>query len=138
MFNSAVAWALLAMVAWGCWAVVADVATRTVSPTVAMTVSYLVGTALAGAYVVTRPESITYTREGLAVAAVAGVFSGIGAVAFYAGLERGDTTGVVTTISALYFVVAAALAIAFLEQPLELTDAAGFGFAVLAVVLLTN
>ncbi|WP_435360846.1 EamA family transporter [Haloarchaeobius sp. DFWS5] len=138
MFNAPVFWALLAMVAWGLWAVVADVATRTVSPTVAMIVSYLVGTTLAVGYVLSRPESVSYTRDGLLVAAVAGVFSGIGAVAFYAGLESGDDTGLVTTISALYFVVAAAIAIVAFDQSFELRDVAGLGCAVLAVVLLSS
>ncbi|WP_435345008.1 EamA family transporter [Haloarchaeobius sp. HRN-SO-5] len=137
MLNSPISWALLAMVAWGLWAVLADAATRSVSPTVAMIVSYLVGTALAGAYVLTRTDPVTYTRDGLLFAVSAGVFSGIAAVAFYAGLERGQT-GVVTTVSALYFVVAAVLGVVLFEEPVTLQRVGGVGFAVAAVVLLSQ
>ncbi|WP_267642653.1 EamA family transporter [Haloarchaeobius amylolyticus] len=137
MLNSPVSWAVLAMLAWGLWAVVADLATRSVSPTVAMVVSYFVGSALAFGYVLTRPETVEYTRDGLVVAGVAGVFAGLGAVAFYAGLARGSTS-IVTTISALYFVVAAAIGIAVLDEPLTLQRVAGIGFAVVAVALLAR
>ncbi|MCT9095969.1 EamA family transporter [Haloarchaeobius sp. HME9146] len=137
MLNSPVSWAVLAMLAWGLWAVVADLATQTVSPTVAMVVSYLVGAGLALGYVFTQPESIEYTRDGLVTAGVAGVFAGLGAVAFYAGLARGSTS-VVTTVSALYFVVAAAIGIAVLDEPVTVHRIAGIGFAVVAVVLLAR
>ena len=73
----------------------------------------------------------------MAVALGAGVFAGIATVAFYAGLERGRTT-VVTTVSVLYFVVAAVLGVAVLGETVEATDVAGVGFAVLAVVLLAR
>jgi drug/metabolite transporter (DMT)-like permease len=137
MSTSPVVFALLAMVTWGLWAVLADAATRTTSPTVAMIVSYLVGTALAGVYVLSRTEPVTYTRDGLLLAAAAGVFSGVAAVAFYAGLERGST-GVVTTVSALYFVVAAVLGVVLFDEPVTLQRVGGVGFAVAAVALLAN
>ena len=73
----------------------------------------------------------------MAVALGAGVFAGIAAVAFYAGPERGQTS-VVTTVSALYFVVAAVLGVAVLGETVEATDVAGVGFAVLSVVLLAR
>ncbi|WP_257298984.1 EamA family transporter [Haloarchaeobius sp. FL176] len=137
MATSPVVLALVAMLAWGLWAVLADVATQSTSPTVAMIVSYLVGTTLAGVYVLTRPDPVTYTRDGLLLAVAAGVFSGIAAVAFYAGLERGST-GVVTTVSALYFVVAAALGVVLFDEPVTLQRLGGVGFAVVAVALLAN
>lgn len=137
MSYSPIAWALLAMASWGLWAVLADAATRSTSPTVAMIVSYLVGTALAGAYVLTRSDPVTVTRQGLLLAVGAGVFSGVAAVAFYAGLERGST-GVVTTVSALYFVVAAVLGVVLFDEPVTLQRVGGVGFAVAAVALLAK
>lgn len=65
------------------------------------------------------------------------MFAGIAAVAFYAGPERGQTS-VVTTVSVLYFVVAAVPGVAVLGETVEATDVAGVGFAVLAVVLLAR
>lgn len=88
-------------------------------------------------YVGLQPGDVTVDRTGVADALAAGVFAGGGAVAFYAGLERGQT-GIVATVSALYFVVAAVLGIVFLGESLEWQDALGIGFAVLSVALLAR
>lgn len=137
MSYSPVAYALLAMVAWGLWTVLADAATETVEPTVAMVLSYATSVAVAVAYVALSDREITLTGEGVGLALVAGVFAGVGAVAFYAGLDAGRT-GVVTTISAMYFVVAAVLGVAVFGDAFGLREVAGVGFAVIAVVLLAG
>lgn len=137
MLASPLAWALLAMLAWGVWAVVANVATRSLSPEFAMVVSYATGALLAAGYIGVQPISITLDREGLFFAILAGVFAGAGTIAFYAGLKHGRT-GIVTTVSALYFVVAAIIGVVFLEETMTLRHAAGVGFAVLAVALLSG
>ena len=137
MLASPLAWALLAMLAWGIWAVVANVATRSLSPEFAMVVSYATGALLAAAYIGTQPITITLDREGLVFAVLAGVFAGVGTIAFYTGLEQGRT-GIVTTVSALYFVVAAVIGVVFLDEALTLRHVAGLGFAVLAVALLSQ
>jgi transporter family protein len=125
------------MVAWGVWAVVAEIATDSVAPEVAMVVSYVTGAALALGYVLTQPESIEYSTRGIGIAAVAGVFAGMGAVAFYAGLDEGSTT-IVTTVSALYFVVAAIIAIVLLNDAADVRTIAGLVAAGVAVWLLAG
>lgn len=137
MVSTAVLLALAAMLAWGVWALLADVATRFVPATLAMMVSYATSVAVAGAYVVASDVQLTLPARGVAIASLAGVFAGIGAVAFYAGLDAGRT-GVVTTISALYFVVAALLGVAVLGESLALRHVAGVAFAVAAVALLAS
>lgn len=137
MSPSAVQFAVVAMVAWGLWAALADVATRSIPPEMAMIVSYLTGVAVAGVYVLGGDRPVEFAGDGVAIAAVAGVFAGMGAVAFYAGLSAGRT-GVVTTISALYFVVAALVGIAVLGESLGIREVLGVAFAVLAVVLLAS
>ena len=135
--NAALTYGLVAMVAWGTWSVVASVATDHVSPAVAMVVSYATGATIALGYVVSRPESIEYSTRGLGVAAVAGVFAGIGAVAFYVGLDRGSTS-VVTTVSALYFALAAVLAVLFLNESISVRTVAGIACSGVAVWLLAG
>jgi uncharacterized membrane protein len=137
MALSPVLFAVVAMVAWGLWAVLANVAAESLAPTTAMILSYGTGVAVALAYVLVRGDPVSLSRAGVAFALAAGVFSGVGAVAFYAGLEQGRT-GVVTTVSALYFVVAAVVGVAVLGESLDATDAAGVGFAVLSVLLLAR
>ena len=102
-----------------------------------MIFSYATSVVTALAYGFARDQPVATARTGVAVALGAGVFAGIAAVAFYAGLERGQTT-VVTTVSALYFVVAAVIGVAVLGDSVEATDVAGVGFAVPSVVLLAR
>jgi uncharacterized membrane protein len=108
------------------------------APETAMIVSYATSTAIALGYVLSlRQDALAFPRTGVLVAAVAGVFAGVGGVAFYAGLDQGRTA-VVTTVSALYFVVAAAVGIAVFGDSLDASDAAGIALAVLAVLLLAR
>jgi bacterial/archaeal transporter family protein len=137
MSQQAITFAVLAMLGWGVWTVLANEATKTVAPELAMILSYATSVIVAAGYVVIVGEPITLERTGTAYALVAGVFAGIGAVAFYTGLSYGQT-GIVTTVSALYFVVAALLGIIILGESLGPTDVAGIGFAIIAVFLLAN
>lgn len=137
MLSSSLAYGLLAMVTWGVWSVIAEMATDHVAPEVAMVVSYGTGAAIAFGYVLSRPASMEFSTRGIGIAAVAGVFAGVGAVAFYVGLDRGST-GVVTTVSALYFVVAAVIAVLFLNESASLRTVAGIATAGVAVWLLAG
>ena len=136
--NHVVVLALIGALAWGFWAFFADLATRSMAPEAAMVVSYTVGIGVAGLYILYRGTSVLGNDPtALGLAALAGVASGIGAVAYYAALQAG-AAGIATTITALYFVVAAVLGIAFLGDSLNATDVAGIGLAVVAVVLLSQ
>lgn len=137
MIPTAIAFALLAMVAWGLWAVLANQATQSLAPAVAMIISYAASVVIALGYVAATSESMSLPRIGVLYALAAGVFAGIGAVAFYAGLEVGRT-GVVTTISALYFVVAAVIGVLVLGESLAWHDAVGVLLAGVAVALLAH
>ncbi|MFP8889326.1 EamA family transporter [Natrialbaceae archaeon A-CW2] len=137
MSQHAITFAVLAMLGWGLWTVLANEATRTIAPELAMILSYAASVVIAVGYVAAQGEPLALERTGVAYALGAGVFAGIGAVAFYTGLSAGRV-GVVATISALYFVVAALIGILVLGESLTLKNAAGIGFAILAVVLLAN
>ncbi|WP_435074574.1 EamA family transporter [Halorubrum sp. HHNYT27] len=133
--NHVVGLALIGAVMWGFWAMFADIATESMAPEAAMIVSYTVGIGVAGLYVLYRGTSILGNDPtAIGIAALAGVASGIGAVAYYAALQAGSA-GVATTITAMYFVVAAGLGVVVLGESLALTDVAGIGAAVVAVVL---
>lgn len=134
--NHVIGLALLAAVAWGFWAVFADVATRSMAPEAAMIVSYAVGIGVAGVYLLYQGTSVLGNDPtAIGIAALAGVASGVGAVAYYAALQAG-AAGVATTITALYFVVAAGLGVAVLGESIAVSDVAGIGAAVVAVALI--
>lgn len=137
MSSQAIVLAVVAMVSWGAWTVLANEATRTIHPEVAMILSYTAGVAIAVGYVAVRHESIALERTGVSLALAAGVFAGIAAVAFYSALSYGRV-GVVATISALYFVVAAVFGVVFLGESVATREVLGIGFAALAVILLAG
>jgi len=84
MRNQAVLFALLAMLAWGIRAVLADVATRTIQPTSAMILSDGTSVLVALGYLAVQGESPALGEVGVWVALAAGVFAGVGAVALLA------------------------------------------------------
>lgn len=137
MSSHAIALAIVAMLGWGVWTVLANEATRTIPPEFAMILSYVMGVLVAGTYVAVRHDSIPFHREGVTFALAAGVFAGIAAVAFYAALSYGRV-GVVATISALYFVVAAILGIVLVGESLGVREVLGIAFAAIAVALLAS
>jgi len=137
MARTALAFALVGMVAWGFWAVFAKFASRILAPEVAMVVSYVAAVGLAVAYVLARGIPLELTTAGAAYAVAGGLFSGVGAISYYAALRHGSAA-VATTVTALYFVVAAVVGVVALGETVTVRDAAGIALAVGAVVLLST
>ena len=134
--NQVVALALVGAIAWGVWAVLADLATRSMAPEVAMIVSYSVAIVVAGVYTWHRGTSLVGSDPtALWFAGLGGVAAGVGAVAYYMALQVGSA-GIATTVTAMYFVVAAAIGIVVFGNVPEASDLAGIAAAVAAVALI--
>lgn len=128
---------VITMLSWGLWLVFADFASESIDPVTAAAISYVVAAALAVGYVVVSDASLAVTPRGGLFAVVAGAFTAVGLVATYVGLSLGSTA-TVSTIGALYFVVAAVIGMAVLGDAVTVSKAAGVAAAVLALVLLTR
>lgn len=124
------------MVTWGLWVVAATYASESIAPVTAAAISYAVATALTVGYVIVSGASLAVTPKGGVFAVVAGVFAAIGLVATYVGLSIGSTA-TVTTVGALYFVVAALIGITILGDPVSPSKVAGIILAVVAIALIT-
>ena len=135
--NMAVAFGSLTMVSWGIWIVLGNAASESIDPRTAAAISYLIAALLAVGYVILSGASLTITPRGGALAAVAGLFAGIGFVSMYIGLSRGSTT-VVATLGAMYFIVAAFIGIAILGEHATPTRILGLLLAGLAVILVAQ
>lgn len=127
--------ALFAMVLYGLWSVFSKLSTQSIAPEVALVLSYGSAGALVLGYVVAFGDSPDLAAEGVGYALLSGVVVSIGTVAYYHGLRIGNTA-VVTTITAMFFVVASLIGITFLGESLGLYDAIGFGLALLAIVFI--
>ncbi|WP_042663350.1 EamA family transporter, partial [Haloferax sp. ATB1] len=77
------------------------------------------------------------TPRGGLLAGVAGLFTGIGLISMYIGFTHGSTT-VVSTLGAMYFVVAAIIGMIILGDELTVTKLTGIAFAVVGIVLVTQ
>ncbi|WP_066381955.1 EamA family transporter [Halalkalicoccus paucihalophilus] len=133
----AVAFGSLTMVSWGIWIVIGNAASESIDPTTAAAISYLVATFLAVGFVLVSGASLAITPRGGALAGVAGLFAGIGFVSMYVGLSQGSTT-VVSTLGAMYFVVAAFIGMVALGDEITTTRVAGLLLAGVAVVLVAQ
>ncbi|WP_336364947.1 EamA family transporter [Halalkalicoccus salilacus] len=135
--NSAVVFGSLTMVSWGIWIVVGNAASESIDPKTAAAISYLVAAVFAVGFVIVSGASLAITPRGGALAGVAGLFAGIGFISMYIGLSRGSTT-VVSTLGAMYFVVAAFIGMAALGDEITTTRVAGLLLAGVAVILVAQ
>ncbi len=135
--DSSALFGLITMVAWGIWIVLGNAASESLDPRTAAAISYLTAGLLALGFTLVSDASLAVTVRGGLLAGVAGLFTGIGLISMYVGFAQGSTT-VVSTLGAMYFVVAAVIGVTILGDEVTMTRLAGIGFAVIGVVLVSR
>lgn len=137
MRETALSLAVVAMLSWGLWVVFADLAGETLTGEVIVVITYLVGGSIGIGYLLIAGTVPSVSSTAVTYAVLSGIFFGIGGLAYYAALGR-SATAAVTTIAAMYFVVASLLAVLFFGESLRVRDLIGIGLAICAVVTLTS
>lgn len=135
--DSGILFGLVTMVSWGIWIVLGNAASESIDPRTAAAISYLVAGLLALGFIVVSDASLAVTARGGLLAGAAGLFTGIGLISMYLGFSYGSTT-MVSTLGAMYFVVAAIIGMAILGDEITMTKFAGIAFAALGIVLTTR
>ncbi len=135
--DSAVFFGTVTMVTWGIWVVLGNAASESIDPRTAAAISYLVAGPLALGFILVSDASLAVTARGGLLAGTAGLFTGIGLISMYVGLSGGSTT-IVSTLGAMYFVIAAIIGMVVLGDDVTITRLAGIAFAVIGVVLVTR
>lgn len=135
--NSAVFFGSITMVTWGIWVVLGNAASESIDPRTAAAISYLVAAPFALGLILFSDASLSITMRGGLLAGTAGLFTGIGLISMYIGLAGGSTT-IVSTLGAMYFVVAAIIGMAVLGDDVTLTRLTGISFAVVGVILVAQ
>ena len=135
--NSAILFALGTTFTWGLWLVLADLASDAVGPVTAAAITYVVAAVAVSAYAIVSGAPLDVGTRGGLLSVAAGLFAALGLVSLYVGLSLGSTA-VVSTVGALYFVVAAAIGVFVLSEPLSTTQVAGIGLAVVSIVLISQ
>jgi uncharacterized membrane protein len=135
--DPAVFFGAITMTTWGIWVVLGNAASESIDPRTAAAISYLVASPLALGFVLVSDASLTVTPRGGLLAGVAGLFTGIGLISMYVGLSRGSAT-VVSTLGAMYFVVAAGIGMVVLGEKITLARVLGIALTVVGVVLVAR
>ncbi|MEA5389210.1 DMT family transporter [Haloarculaceae archaeon H-GB11] len=135
--DSAVLFGMITMVTWGIWIVLGNAASESIDPRTAAAISYLTAGLLALGFIVVSDASLFVTTRGGLLAGVAGLFTGAGPISRYVGFAHGSTT-VVSTLGAMYFVVAAIIGMVVFRDEVTMTRSAGIAFAVIGVGLVTR
>lgn len=126
-----------ALLLYAGWSFLAKLATQTIPAEQAVVYTYVAGLTAGAAYLFWRGGPIVVSPRGIGLALAGGVFLGLGTVSYYVALEAGSAA-VATSISGMYLVGTTLLAVIFLDEPFGLTQLAGVGFAVGAVLLLAQ
>ncbi|WP_200531173.1 EamA family transporter [Halorubrum sp. LN27] len=131
------AFAVGAMLLYTGWAFLAKLATNGIPSEQAVVYTYVAGISVAVTYVAVSGDTIVADPGSISIALAAGVFLGAGTLSYYLALS-GGSAAISTAISGMYILGTAVLAIIFLDESLTVTQLAGLGCAVVAVVLLAR
>jgi transporter family protein len=129
-------YALLCVVWWGVWGFLSKLGSDQASPQqlqVLFTIGIIPPSVLAWAQLGFKVET---DRRGAIYGILNGVFTGLGMLAYYAALARGQAS-IVGPFTALFPLLTLALALAFLRERINRVQAAGMIFALAAIVLLS-
>jgi transporter family protein len=130
-------YSVLTVVTWGLWGVFSKLASNYSKPKQALL--FQTAGVLAFALVVLFMEKFHFewSLPGFSWAALGGFFAFVGFLTFFAALDQGKASTVVT-LSALYPLVTILLSIAFLHEKLTARQGTGIVFALIASVLLAS
>jgi transporter family protein len=135
--SSGLLFGLLGATAWGFWALFTKLATRSAAPPAVLVISYLVAGVIGVGFLLSSPADFSMETRDLGWAVAAGVATGLGSLFYYTGLDAGSVS-VVSTVTALYFVVSVILGVLVLGEVLTLQKGLGILLAVVAVGLLAG
>lgn len=128
-------YSVLTVLTWGLWGVFSKLASNYAKPKQALLFQTVGVVAFAVVVLFLERFHLEWSRPGFSWAALGGFFAFIGFLTFFAALDTGKASTVVT-VSALYPLVTILLSILFLQERLTLRQGVGIVFALIASVLL--
>jgi bacterial/archaeal transporter family protein len=128
---------VLTVLTWGLWGVFSKLASNYTKPRQALLFQTVGVVAFAVVVLVLEKFKIEWSFPGFSWAAVGGFLAFIGFLTFFAALEKG-TSSTVVTLSALYPMITILISIAFLHERLTMRQGVGIVLALIAGVLLAT
>jgi bacterial/archaeal transporter family protein len=130
-------YAVMTVVTWGLWGVFSKLASNYTKPRQALLFQTVGVIAFALLVLVLENFKIEWNFAGFSWAALGGFFAFVGFLTFFAALEKGSASTVVT-LSALYPLVTILISITFLHERLTTRQGAGIALALVAGALLAS
>jgi transporter family protein len=130
-------YAVLTVVTWGLWGVCSKIAATYAKPRQALLFQTVGIVAFALLVFALEKFKIEWNAAGFGWAALGGFLAFVGFLTFFAALDQGKASTVVT-LSALYPLVTILMSIAFLHEKLSMRQGIGIVAALIASVLLAE
>jgi bacterial/archaeal transporter family protein len=130
-------YAVMTVVTWGLWGVFSKLASNYTKPRQALLFQTVGVIVFALLVLVLENFKIEWNLAGFSWAALGGFFAFVGFLSFFAALEKGSASTVVT-LSALYPLVTILISIAFLHERLTTRQGVGIALALVASALLAS
>jgi transporter family protein len=130
-------YAIMTVVTWGLWGVFSKLASNYTKPRQALLFQTVGVLAFAVIVLFLEKFKIEWNAAGFTWAALGGFFAFVGFLTFFAALEKGSASTVVT-LSALYPVVTILISITLLHEKLTTKQGAGIVLALIASALLAS
>jgi bacterial/archaeal transporter family protein len=130
-------YAVLTVVTWGLWGVCSKIAATYAKPRQALLFQTVGIVAFALLVFALEKFKIEWNAAGFGWAALGGFLAFVGFLTFFAALDQGKASTVVT-LSALYPLVTILMSIAFLHEKLSMRQGIGIVAALIASVLLSE
>ena len=130
-------YAVMTVITWGLWGVFSKLASNYTKPRQALLFQTVGVIAFALLVLVLENFKIEWNLAGFSWAALGGFFAFVGFLTFFAALEKGSASTVVT-LSALYPLVTILISIAFLHERLTTRQGVGIALALVASALLAS
>lgn len=128
-------YSVLAVLAWGVWAVLSKVASSEI-PAQSLQFLFTVGTVpVALALLMAQRFRLEPSAKGIVYSVANGVVSAIGMLALFAAYRSGGNTGVITVTTSLYPVITVLLAVLILRERVTKRQAIGLALAATAIVV---
>jgi transporter family protein len=130
-------YAVLTILTWGLWGVFSKLAANFAKPRQALLFQTVGVLAFAAVVLVMERFKVDWNGAGFGWAALGGFFAFTGFLTFFAALDKGETSTVVT-LSALYPMVTILISVAFLHERLTPRQGIGIVLALIASALLAT
>lgn len=130
-------YAIMTVVTWGLWGVFSKLASNYTKPRQALLFQTVGVLAFAAIVLFMEKFKIEWNTAGFTWAAFGGFFAFVGFLTFFAALEKGSASTVVT-LSALYPVVTILISITLLHEKLTTKQGVGIVLALIASALLAS